>query len=200
MTGIGHNRGPSLATGQSWRAHCWRQARTDLLPVLPLEVVRLRVRRAKEIGLDYRTYAGIRATTGHDLVAFLFSTNALHVFRNGQRLDDARRDRLAANRDVGHLIAALPPVEPERLEQTLAQQGVPAFSAPAPTLRHSWSETREMIRRLLQSANCPADRVLMIGETPLEREWVSAAQLAGFLTGAGYFGRDANSPLVHPVI
>ncbi len=123
VTGIGHNRGPSLATGQSWRAHCWRQARTDLLPVLPLEVVRLRVRRAKEIGLDYRTYAGIRATTGHDLVAFLFSTNALHVFRDGQRLDDARRDRLIANRNIGHLVAALPPVEPVRLLRTLSDRG-----------------------------------------------------------------------------
>ncbi len=187
MTGIGHNRGPSLATGQSWRAHCWRQARADLLPVLPLEVVRLRVRRAKEIGLDYRTYAGIRATTGHDLVAFLFSTNALHVFRDGQRLDDARRDRLIANRNIGHLVAALPPVEPVRLLRTLADQGVAARAAPAPTLRQGWAETRDMIGDLLRAAGCPADRVLMIGETALERDWVAAARLAGFLPGARYF-------------
>lgn len=187
MTGIGHNRGPSLATGQSWRAHCWRQARTDLLPVLPLEVVRLRVRRAKEIGLDYRTYAGIRATTGHDLVAFLFSTNALHVFRDGQRLDDARRDRLIANRNIGHLVAALPPVEPVRLLRTLSDQGVAARAAPAPTLRQGWAETRDMIGDLLRAAGCPADRVLMIGETALERDWVAAARLAGFLPGARYF-------------
>lgn len=72
---IGHNGGPDL-TGLGWRTHCWRQARETLLPTLPIEVVRLRVRRAAELGLDYKTYAGIRASTGHDLVAFLFSSNA----------------------------------------------------------------------------------------------------------------------------
>jgi hypothetical protein len=191
VTGIGHNRGPSLAAGQSWRAHCWRQARTALLPVLPLEVVRLRVRRAKEIGLDYRTYAGIRATTGHDLVAFLFSTNALHVFRDGQMLDDARRDRLNANRNIGQMIAALPPVDAGWLQATLAQQGVAVSAAPAPTLRNGWSETRAIILDLLRSAGCPSDRVLLIGETMLERDWSGAARMAGFLSGERYFGGTA---------
>jgi hypothetical protein len=188
VSGIGHNRGPSLAAGQSWRAHCWRQARTALLPVLPLEVVRLRVRRAKEIGLDYRTYAGIRATTGHDLVAFLFSTNALHVFRDGQMLDNSRRDRLIANRNIGHLVATLPPVDPDRIQAALAGQGIMVLAAAAPTLRHGWSETRDMIRALLRSKGCPADRVLLIGETGSERDWSSAARLAGFLPGGRYFG------------
>ena len=61
MSGIGHNGGPSVGSGASWRAQCWRVARADLLPRLPLEVVRLRVKRAQEIGLAYRTYAGVRA-------------------------------------------------------------------------------------------------------------------------------------------
>ena len=70
MAGIGHNRGPGQASG--FRAHCWRLARRELLGErLPVEVVRMRVRRAHELGLDYKTYAGVRATTGRDLVAFL---------------------------------------------------------------------------------------------------------------------------------
>lgn len=48
---------------------------------LPIEVVRLQVNRAKALGLDYRAYAGVRATTGRDLVAFLYSSNGLGVFR-----------------------------------------------------------------------------------------------------------------------
>jgi len=44
---IGHNGGPALtARGRGWATHCWRQARGALLPHLPVEVVRLRVRRA----------------------------------------------------------------------------------------------------------------------------------------------------------
>jgi hypothetical protein len=31
--------------------------------------------------------------------------------------------------------------------------------------------------------------VLLVGETALEREWVGAARLAGFLPGDRYFGR-----------
>ena len=96
MSFIGHNRGPTIDEGHSWRRHCWTEARRTLLPTLPLEVVRLRVARARAIGLDYRTYATVRATTGQDIVAFLFSSNALRVFAANPRLPQDRADRLAA--------------------------------------------------------------------------------------------------------
>ena len=69
MNRIGHNNGPTMEPGESWRRHAWGRARARLLPVLPIEVVRLRVKRAAEIGLDYRTYASIRAASGHDVIA-----------------------------------------------------------------------------------------------------------------------------------
>ena len=69
MSGIGHNNGPTMEGGAGWRRHCWTKAREELLPTLPLEVVRLRVKRAAELGLDYRAYASFRASTGHDVVA-----------------------------------------------------------------------------------------------------------------------------------
>jgi hypothetical protein len=68
MSGIGHNRGPAMDAGASWRRHCWSVARAELLPHLPLEVIRMRVRRAAEIGLDYRTYATVREASGYDIV------------------------------------------------------------------------------------------------------------------------------------
>ena len=46
MGEIGYNGGPSLAGGVSWRKHCWSAARERLLPTLPIEVVRLRVKRS----------------------------------------------------------------------------------------------------------------------------------------------------------
>ena len=76
---IGHNKGPSMEGGQAWRAHCWRKARKSLMKTLPIEILRVRVARAAEIGLDYKSYASIRAASGHDVIAFLFSSNALRV-------------------------------------------------------------------------------------------------------------------------
>ncbi|AMY70231.1 hypothetical protein [Frigidibacter mobilis] len=113
MSGIGHNRGPALTSaGKGWQVHCWRKARTDLLPQLPLEVIRLRVRRAREIGLDYPSYATVRATTGHDIVAFLYSSNALHLFRADQALAAERAAKLAAQSGVARQLAAQPPLDP----------------------------------------------------------------------------------------
>ena len=112
MSGPGHNGGPGLDGGQSWRRHCWRAAREALLPKLPVEVIRTRVRRAGELGLDYRTYAGVRAQSGHDVIALLFSTNALRLLRDGDRMAAGDAARLAATCGVARLLAAQPPLEP----------------------------------------------------------------------------------------
>ncbi|WP_347310641.1 hypothetical protein [Defluviimonas sp. SAOS-178_SWC] len=192
MSGLGHNGGPSIESGGSWRRHCWRAARADLLPKLPLEVVRLHVKRAAEIGLDYKTYAGVRATTGHDLVAFLFSTNALRLLREGDRMRASDAERIARTRHVGRLIAAQPPLDPERLRQGLAGQGVAIDAAArAPGIALGWGETRRVLLDLLGEIRAPADRVLVIGETALERDWAGAARMAGFLPAARYFGGAA---------
>jgi hypothetical protein len=192
VSGPGHNRGPSLYGGTTWRVHCWRQARAALLPTLPVEVVRLRVKRAKEIGLDYRTYAGVRATTGHDIVAFLFSTNALRVLRDGQAVEAARADKLAGLTRVGTMIAAQPPVDPDRLRQVLAGQGIDVQAAVrAPGLTDGWAGTRAILTGLLSGARHPADRVLVIGETALEAGWAGAARMAGYLPAERYFAVEA---------
>jgi hypothetical protein len=78
----------------------------SLLPSLPLEIVRVRVARAKRLGLPYKTYATIRATSGRDIVAFLFSGNALGLSparpcprrraRSGWRTLGGAAERLAA--------------------------------------------------------------------------------------------------------
>ena len=63
---IGHNNGPTMEPGHGWRSHCWTQARKSLLGHLPIEVVRSQVKRAAEIGLDYKTYATVTGTSGQD--------------------------------------------------------------------------------------------------------------------------------------
>lgn len=187
---IGHNGGPTLAGGTSWRRHCWTAARAALLPTLPIEVVRTRVRRAAELGLDYKTYAGVRATTGHDLVAFLFSSNAIRLLREGDRIDDADSARLAAIRGAAQHLAVHPPLDPGGTRRALRDQGVPIdIALAAPGLVDGWPDTGRRIRDALATARHPSDRVLLIGETALERDWVAAARLAGFVPADSYFAR-----------
>ncbi|MGP3698637.1 hypothetical protein [Rhodobacter sp. NSM] len=173
--GLGHNGGPTLEPGGSWRRHCWSKARADLLPTLPLEVLRRRVRRAAELGLDYRTYASVRASTGHDVVAFLFSSNALRVLP-GKLLPDDRAEKL------GRLVADRIGLAQGRLAPAAllaAAEGVldAAHSAPRPF--DVWSEQRRVIRSAL--GRIPSDRVILVGCGWNEREWSQAAHLAACL-------------------
>ena len=192
--GPGHSGGPSLESGRSWRAHCWRTARAALLPTLPVEVVRLRVKRAAEIGLDYRTYAGVRASTGHDLVAFLFSTNALGLLREGDRMRAGDAAKLAGLRSIDRLVAAQPQLDPLRVVALLEGQGVPVAAAGrAPTLAETWRETRDRLLAVAALVRAPADRILVIGETTLEADWAATARMAGFLTASRYFGAGATA-------
>jgi hypothetical protein len=160
---------------------------------LPVEVVRIRVRRAAEIGLDYRTYAGIRASTGHDLVAFLFSSNALNMLREGQRAEASRAAKLRGLHAVALAAAVQPPLGPARAARLLAEDGIEVAAGPAPGLSASWGAVRAGVRAILAGEGHPMDRVLLVGETAIEREWAEAARLAGFLPAEAYFGICAQS-------
>ncbi len=178
--GIGHNRGPETE-GLAWRTHCWTVARARLLPTLPIEVVRLRVRRAAELGLDYKTYAGIRASTGHDLVAFLFSSNALRVIRGAPAPGpvQAQVHAIAHAARIGLAVAPLSPLQLAQLAPCLDQ------THPAPTHLGTCAEGRARIRAAI--GTLPSDTVLLIGDHPLEAEWCAAARLAGYLPSARFF-------------
>lgn len=182
MTGIGHNGGPEMS-GRGWRAHCWGKARRQLLgAALPVEIVRMRVRRAADLGLDYKTYAGVRATTGRDLIAFLYSSNGLGVFRDGQGPDGAVLARVAASAAVPHLGCA-PGLDPARLGQVIGA----ASARRLPPFGRSWAAMRDEMKAWLRATGLPGDAVLMIGETGHERELMQAGGLAGFLSGHRHF-------------
>jgi hypothetical protein len=182
MTFIGHNRGPAMEAGASWRSHCWRQARASLLPVLPIEVVRTRVRRAAELGLDYRTYAGVRATTGRDLVAFLFSSNALGLGLREPVLRPDRAAKLARIAGAQRIALAHRPLTPEAL--LAAAPPLDAAHA-APPLLGPDRAIRQDLRAALGAL--PAEAVLLIGAHGLERDWCAAARLAGYLPADRFF-------------
>jgi hypothetical protein len=179
---IGHNRGPSLDGGASWRRHCWASAREALLPTLPVEVVRLRVRRAKDLGLDYKTYAGVRASTGHDVVAFLFSSNALRLSVLRPALPEKQAAKLAEV-CCGRLALAVAPLTPGMVEAAN-----PLLDAvhPAPHALAKFGDIRAALRVAL--GTLPPDQVLMVGDLGLERDWCAAGRLAGYVPAERYFG------------
>ncbi|MFN3953459.1 MAG: hypothetical protein ACK4LQ_03340 [Pararhodobacter sp.] len=189
MAGIGHNQGPTLEGGHGWRRHCWRAARQALLPNLPIEVLRLRVRRAAEIGLDYRAYASIRASSGHDVIAFLFSSNALHLHPGASALPADRQERLGRLQAAGRGVLVQAPLSTEDMARIVAFNGDRGWelSAPAPRPFASWAEARQQIRSAIRTARWPADGVVLVGDTGFERDWAEAARLAHYLPAERFF-------------
>ncbi|MEM9436677.1 MAG: hypothetical protein AAGA15_06515 [Pseudomonadota bacterium] len=181
--GIGHNNGPTMEAGYTYRKHQWKKAREALLPTLPLMIVRMRVKRAKELGLDYKTYAGVRASTGRDVIGFLFSSNALRLVRAELPAETARK--VEAIQDARKLALVHSPLDP-----TAVAEANPALTraAAAPLFTESWPAMRDKVRSVIRAENLPSDGVLVIGSTSLEREWAVAAKSAGYLPAERYFG------------
>lgn len=182
MSGPGHNRGPTMEKGRTWRRYAWTRARSDLMPTLPIEVARRRVRRARELGIDYKSYAGIRAATGRDIVALLFSSNALRLLKETSEIEPGRSEKVRKIIGIGSLALVHPPHHPDRVTKVNA---VIERAARAPGLALTWGETRARILDL--KGKIPGDGVVVIGETALEREWSDAGRLAGFLHADRYF-------------
>ncbi len=188
MSRAGHNNGPTMATGTAFRKLCWTKARAELLPKLPIEVIRRRVKRAGELGLDYKSYASIRAASGHDVVAFLFSTNALRLLKASGKLPQDRVVKLAALQRCARLVAVQKPLTHDAVLKAATQSGITLDTIiTAPDLTQTWGQTRAVILTALAPTKLPADCVVAIGDTALEREWCAAGRLAGYITAEAYF-------------
>ena len=186
MHGIGHNNGPTLEPGFAFRKHAWGKARKSLLKTLPVEILRVRVARAKRLGIDYRTYASIRATTGHDVVAFLFSGNALDLAGRRATVPQGRADRLRDLSGAAERLAAIH--APGDHADVLAENpGLLDAATRAPGFTESWSAMRDRIRAALHHHGLPPDGTVLIAATAVEREWSTAGKLAGILAADRFF-------------
>ena len=176
----GHNGGPTMEPGFGFRKLAWTKARRALLPSLPLEVVRLRVARAKRLGLPYQTYATIRATSGHDIVAFLFSGNALDLRPGRVAMPVGVAERLETlSGAVERLAAVYAPSRPQDLSAVHPDLFEAVGAAPGFTA--SWRETRAALTSLLAHRRLPRDGVVLVAATGIERGWSGAAGLAGVI-------------------
>ncbi|MGN0933117.1 hypothetical protein [Falsigemmobacter intermedius] len=185
MAGIGHNGGPEMA-GFEWRRHCWTAARARLLPVLPVEVVRMRVKRAQDLGLDYKTYAGVRATTGRDIIAFLFSSNALRL-EKALRVPAREHARLMAVTGAERLALA----QSMAADQLLQANGdVLDGAGTAPLPMEGFGSVAARLRAVLDKR--PGDGVVLIAsDAPWERDWTAAGRLAATIPAERFFSGAA---------
>jgi hypothetical protein len=186
VSGMGHNGGPTLEAGAGWRRYAWRRARQDLLPRLPIEVVRRRIRRARELGIDYKAYASIRSGTGRDIVALLFSSNALRIGPKLVTLPEDAAQKLSQVTGAHRLAAVHHPLTPALVFE--ANAPLIEAAAQAPSLADGWAATREKLAELTAGRRLPSDGVVVIGGTGLEREWAVAGRMAGYLPMEQYFG------------
>lgn len=190
VTMAGHNQGPPLDGAASWRRHCWKTAREALLPRLPLEIVRRRVKRARELGLEYPQYASILLGSGRDIVAFLFTSEALGLrLRRTLDMPAPTVDKLRALTRCDRLLLAGPDCAPEALAQALVLADAPRFRAvgAAPSPDAALPAGRAAIRAILDPLRLPGDAVVMIGARADERAWAEAARLARFVAAPAYF-------------
>jgi hypothetical protein len=184
LCGIGHNKGPSMERGHTYRTFLWKKARNDLIPKLPIEIIKMRVNRARELGLDYKTYASVRASSGRDVIGFLFSSNALRLAKQAQMPED-RTEKLAALKHAQTPALIHAPLDPAT---ALAANPILTNAAPAPLFTDSWSHMRDKIAAYVQSQKLPPASLIIVGDTTLERDWTTPARASAYLTAAQYFG------------
>lgn len=140
----------------------------------------MRVKRARDLGLEYKTYASVRAATGHDLVAFLFSSNALRLHKGQVVLPPDRAEKLAVMACARIGLATAPLLA----DDLLVNQQLDA-AHPAPFALAKFGEARSVLRAAL--GKVPGDRVLLIGDLAVECDWCAAGRLAGYLSAPAFF-------------
>ena len=183
--GIGHNGGPTMEPGAVLRTHQWRRAQRALMPnAIPKLVLQMRIKRAAELGMDYKTYAKVRQFSGDDITGLLFSSNALRIFAGDARMPEAEAGKLAAVTGARRLVLVHPPHAPGAV--LLRNPELEAADA-APRFTDSWGRMRTRIEALLRDQRLPGSRVLVVGDAPLEHEWASAGRAAGYLGAQAYF-------------
>ncbi|MEM9012655.1 MAG: hypothetical protein AAGE18_15610 [Pseudomonadota bacterium] len=190
--GIGHNGPPSAGAG--WRRYAWGRARRDLMGGhIPLAIVKMRVKRAEELGFSYPHYASILMGAGRDIVGFLFTVDGLHLkLRRRLEMPEPVREKVAGLSRCDRLAFAPSGEAPEPFRLELSEvAGIPFAAAapePEPEPPLTWSAARAAIRAALDPVKLPGNAVVMIGTREVEAEWAAAGNLARFVPSERYFG------------
>jgi hypothetical protein len=197
VAGIGHNNGPKQL-GLGWQKQCWTQSRNALIGKrMPIEVVRTRIRRARELGLEYPQYASILLGSGRDVIGFLFTVDGLQLkLRKRLEMPDTVQDKLRRLEHVSLMSFAPSGEAPAAfLREVSNVAGVPFLSA-APEVEGvlGWSGARAAVRAVLDPLKMPSGGVVMIGTRESEARMAQAAKMSRFIPSGAFFGTvGANS-------
>lgn len=194
---IGHNGGPTMEAGHTYRTFMWRQAQKQLMPnAVPLMVVRMRVKRAAQLGMDYKTYASFRQYSGQDILGLLFSSNALGILdpqRRGPSMPVKEREALERVERAAKLALVHMPLTPGMVADA---NPVLDAAGTAPTLRESWSDTRVRLENFARAHKVSGSRLVIVGDAPLEEDWTAALRAAGYLSADRYFPHRATASAI----
>jgi hypothetical protein len=113
----------------------------------------------------------------------LFSSNALRATVTCPALPNERTQKLAAITAAGRIALTNLPLTPGMV---MAGTDVLDAAHPAPHWLASFADAARLIRTAIPGI--PGDRVLLIGDHGLERDWCAAGRLAGYLPADRYFG------------
>ncbi len=188
---IGHNQGPPLELGRGWQRYAWKRARAGLLGnKVPLQIVRLRVKRAQELGLSYPQYASILMGTGRDITAFLFTVDGLQLrLRRELEMPEKVSEKLQGLGKCDLLAFAPSGENAEDFRMELSDiAGVPFVNATAELAPSAnWAEAKLAVRAALDPIKLPGNAVVMIGTRKVEETWATAGKIARFIPSAEYF-------------
>lgn len=181
--GIGHNNGPAMDAGRTWRVHAWRRAKADMGAArLSPATVRRHVARARELGLSYREYAAIHTSAGRDVCGFLFSSNALDLAFNRHRVSQPKAEKLAAIRHALRIAMVHAPLSPADVAEANAMldavHRAPRFLTAFPQMKEALAAAQGKL---------PANGLVVVG-TGMEAEWVTAGRLGAFVPAERFFG------------
>jgi hypothetical protein len=187
---IGHNEGPPLDPGQSWRRHCWNKAHRELWKPPPVEVVRRRMARAARLGLSYQRYATI-LICGNTVEGILFAAGTVTGGAVGPPGRTAVEGKLAAISDCQRLLLAggeeIRVFEGADPECRALFHGIVPVSSPDLLAQPPSKPDRDALRASLRERVLASDTVILVGKGACGPAWVAAARLGGFVTAGEFF-------------
>ena len=137
-----------MERGQTFRAFQWKKAREAAMPkTMPLMVVRMHVRRAHALGLDYPTYASIRKASGRDIMGLLFSSNALRVVKTSEPQMPLPRSAAVSAIEGAQKLALVH--RPLHAGQVARANPMLDHVDAAPKFTDSWSDMRDHLGRVI---------------------------------------------------
>lgn len=157
-------------------------------------MVRTRIKRARDLGLEYPQYASILLGSGRDVVGFLFTVDGLQLrLRKWLEMPESVQEKMQGLERVSLMGFAPSGEDADAFRCEVSDvAGVP-FVGAAPEAEGplGWSAARAAVRAVLDPLKLPSDAVVMIRTRDHEAQMAEAAKMARFIASDAYFAQGA---------